>query len=241
MAYVVEICKAGATIEITKYHSRRYPPPGTKRAERAEPTSLSQEQVNIRMAEKRLRRIINHNFYPGDLYITLDYEPESRPKDGEGIRKHGDGFKRRIRALYKKLGIPLKYVYVVERGERGALHHHILIPDGAPIKELRKLWPHGRIHVAPLDESRQYRRLAAYFIKYAVKTRKTDKSLMKQYYEASRNMKKPKIKKTIIHRKTFRPAPQPKKGYYLDKDTEQHYIDRNGFEGMSYTLVKLQI
>ena len=241
MAYVIEICKAGATLEISKYHTRRYPPPGAKRAEKAKPTTLSQEQLNIRMAEKRLRRIINHNFYPGDLYITLDYEPKNRPKDRETIRKHGNDFKRKLRTRYKKLGIPLRYIYVVERGERGALHHHILIPDGASVKELRKLWPHGRIHVDPLDGSRQYRRLAAYFIKYAVKTRRTDKSLMKQYYEPSRNLKKPKVKKIIIHRKTFRKIPQERKGYYLDKDTEQHYIDRNGFEGMRYTLVKLQI
>lgn len=241
MSYAMVICRAGATVEIEKYHTRRYPPHGTKRAEKAEPTSLSQEQVNIRLAEKRIRRIINHNFYPGDLYITLDYEPKYRPKDREEIRKHGNDLKRKLRTLYKKLGIPLKYIYVVERGARGALHHHILIPDGASIKELRKLWPYGRIHVDPLDGSRQYRRLAAYFIKYAIKTKKTDKSLMKQYYEPSRNMDKPKIKKIIIHRKTFQKVPQERKGYYLDKDTEQHYIDRNGFEGMRYTLVKLQI
>lgn len=241
MSYVIEICKAGATIEISKYHCRRYPPPGTKRAGKAKPTTLSQEQVNRRMAERRLRRIINHNFFPGDLYITLDYDPKHRPEDREGIKKHGNDLKRKLRTLYKKLGLPLKYIYVVERGGRGALHHHILIPDGASVKELRKLWPYGRIHVAPLDDSGQYRKLAAYFIKYAVKTRKTDAFLMKKYYESSRNMVMPKVKRIVIRRKTFRKTPQEQKGYYLDKDTEQHYIDRNGFEGMRYTLVRLQI
>ena len=157
------------------------------------------------------------------------------------MRRHGDQLKRKLRALYKKLGIPFRYLYVMERGERGALHHHILIPDGAQVKELRKLWPYGRIHVDPLDDSGQYRRLAAYFVKYAAKTRKTDERLMKRYYESSRNLDMPKVKRIVVRRKTFQKVPRERKGYYLDKDTEKYYIDRNGFEVMKYTLVKLQI
>lgn len=239
MAYIMEVCRAGVTIEVIKKHSRRYPPPGSRREKKKKPTPEAQEAVNARNAETRIRRDMNHNFRPGDLYITLDYARENRPEDGSEMREHGDRLKRDLRRLYKKKGLDLKYMYVIERGSRGALHHHILINAGADLKELQELWPHGRIHVDPLDSSGQYRKLASYFVKYAVKTRKTDEKLMNRYCETSRNLVKPPVEKIVVHRRHWRREVPQKKGYYLDKDTEQHYIDQFGFEAMKYTLVKI--
>jgi hypothetical protein len=239
MAYILEVCRAGATIEITKKHSRRYPPPGTGREKKQNPTTEAQEQVNARQAETRIRRDMNHNFRAGDLYITLDYEKDKRPEDGEEMRSHGDKLKRDLRRIYRKKGIELKYMYVMERGSRGAMHHHILISAGADLEELRKIWPYGRIHVDPLDGSGQYRKLASYFIKYAIKTRHTDEKLMNRYCETSRNLVHPPVKKVLVHRKHWRREVPARKGYYLDKDTEQHYIDQFGFEAMKYTLVRI--
>lgn len=241
MSYVMMIVQAGATLEVEKRHCRRYPPPGTKRQEKTKETTKAQEQVNIRNAERRVRWLMNENFGPGDLYLTFDYAPASRPEDGEGLKRHGEKLKRDLRRLYQKKGMALKYIYTMERGSKGAMHHHILIQDGATVQELRKIWPYGRVHIKPLDDTGQYRKLAAYFIKYAVKTRNTDRRLMRRYYDSSKNLRMPVIRKIIVRRKTFRKEPAMKKGYWLDKDTEQHYIDRNGFEVMRYTLVKLQI
>ena len=91
MAYIMEVCRAGVTIEVIKKHSRRYPPPGSRREKKKKPTPEAQEAVNARNAETRIRRDMNHNFRPGDLYITLDYARENRPEDGSEMREHVTG------------------------------------------------------------------------------------------------------------------------------------------------------
>ncbi len=64
-------------------------------------------------------------------------------------------FLRSLRTECKKAGTELKYVHVMEIGEKGARHHHLII-NNIDIKVLTKLWKFGRPHIHPLDDSGQY-------------------------------------------------------------------------------------
>ncbi|NYC04401.1 hypothetical protein BCM20_004407 [Clostridium beijerinckii] len=77
----------------------------------------------------------------------------------------------------------LKYIHVMEIGQKGARHHHLVINE-IPIKILRKCWTKGRIHVTPLNTNGQYKKLANYFIKYS----STTKELQRKRYYSSKNL-----------------------------------------------------
>lgn len=73
MPYIIEIVKAGQTVEVLKYYSSRYNKKGIGRGDRKKLTTEEQRKVNKRAAEKKLRRLINENFQEGDTHLVLDY------------------------------------------------------------------------------------------------------------------------------------------------------------------------
>ena len=81
-------------------------------------------------------------------------------------------FLRKLRGIYKKQDIVLKYVWVPEVGPRGGSHIHIVI-TAIDLRLIQEIWPHGGMYIEPLRADRNYRKLAEYFIEYSEKTRKT--------------------------------------------------------------------
>ena len=97
---------------IKKYYSHRalplHPATREKRAKKQNVTKETQAAVNRRLRAEKLSRLIIDNFETGDLYITLTCRAFM---DAETITKaFNDGFKRRIRDIYKKAGVPAKYI-----------------------------------------------------------------------------------------------------------------------------------
>lgn len=52
MPYIIEVVKAGNTIEVSKYYSSRFNKKGVKRGKRKQLTTDEQREVNKRAAEK---------------------------------------------------------------------------------------------------------------------------------------------------------------------------------------------
>lgn len=168
MPYIIEIVRAGNTIEVSKYYSSRFNKRGIGRGKRKSLTTKEQREVNKRAAEKKLRRLINENFQEGDTHLVLDYKLSERPTGREGMRADADDFLKEMRKLYKSLGLVFKYIHVMEIGKKGALHHHLVIntPDEVSQRAITKAWKgRGRTHFNPLDDTGQYAKLAAYLIK----------------------------------------------------------------------------
>ena len=104
---------------------------------------------------------------------------------------------------------------------------------------LRKCWPHGGIHIDPLNSNGQYSRIAAYFMKYAGRSEKTLGKLVGKRWYSSTNLVKPKVIKKVIAASRFRREARPRKGYYVDKDSIRSGIsEQTGYEFFSYTLIK---
>lgn len=249
MPYIIEIVKAGQTLEISKYYSSRYNKKGIGRGDRKKLTTEEQRKVNKRAAEKKLRRLINENFQEGDTHLVLDYKLSERPEGREGMRVDADDFLKEMRKLYKFLGIPFKYIHVMEIGKKGALHHHLVIntPEGVSQRAITKAWKgRGRTHFNPMDDTGQYAKLAAYLIKQSDGMLKDPDALQGKRWNSSKNLRKPTVirKEPIKDRGWYnRVAKLPKKladSYYLDGDSIQEGIhERTGYTFFSYTFVRI--
>ncbi|MEK5234100.1 hypothetical protein MHB42_20640, partial [Lysinibacillus sp. FSL K6-0232] len=90
----------------------------------------------------------------------------------------------------------IKYVCVVERQERGALHYHIILFNMpyVPHAELLKLWGHGAVRINEIDHVDN---VGVYVVKYIEKemrnmqSNKSAKVKDKKLYFASRGLYKP--------------------------------------------------
>ncbi len=248
MPYIESICKAGKTIEVERYYTSRYGCRGQIRSQRVKPTPDEQVRINNRIAEKKLRRLINENYGPGDYHLILSYKRargdphRSRDEMKDDIAK----FLRALRKEYKYRGKELKYIHVAEIGDRGARHHHLVI-NKFDVEAIQRCWPHGRIHINPLDNSGNYQKLAAYLIKYTSKVIGTEEKIQGKRWNASKNLTHPVPKiKIITERAWYRSeakVPNKYKGrYYIDQDSVSvgvHSAEYSGYGYFRFTMVRL--
>ena len=217
MPYIIEVVRAGSTVEVSKYYSSRFNKRGIGRGKRKSLTTKEQREVNKRAAEKKLRRLINENFQEGDTHLVLDYKLSERPTGREG--KKG--------ALHH--------------------HLVINTPDEVSQRAITKAWKgRGRTHFNPLDDTGQYAKLAAYLIKQSDGMLKDPDALQGKRWNSSKNLRKPTvIRKEPIKDKGWynRIARLPKKlekSYYLDGDSVREGIhEKTGYTFFTYTFVKI--
>lgn len=251
MPYVRRVTKAGKTVEIEKYYTSRYNKRGGKRGDKIKPTSDEQKKINERNAERKLRILINANFTEGDYHLVLDYvrhtgEPDRTPDE---MRHDIDVFLRACRKEYRKAGKEFKYIHVMEVGEKGARHHHLII-NKIDTEIIQNCWnkayeKHNLVKVFNLDKSGNYGKLANYLLKYTSKHRKKEEgALQKKRWSASKNLTRPEPKVTIISdRDYFQTEPKEMKGYYIDKDSiscGMHSAEYYGYGYIRYILVQLE-
>lgn len=239
MPYIKSICRAGKTKEIAKYHTWRYKPEEKRRKPKENKTTEVQQQINDRQTERKLTRIMNANFDNSSWYMTFSYKKENRP-DIETLKKHKRILLSNLRKTYKNQGKELKYIETTEIGERGAVHFHMVIND-IDIREVKQLWSYGFVKAIPLDSSGQYRKLAAYFIKYFQKTRGTSEQIQKKAYNCSRNLIRPVPKKHVMRGKDFIKEIKVPNGWYLDKESVREGITADGYQFLIYTLIEEQV
>lgn len=248
MPYVEVITEAGRTVEVERYYTARYGIRGQPRREKIKPTAEEQKRINDKQAEKKLRRLINANFGEGDFHIVLSYaRARGDPHRTAGKMKEDIAkFLRELRKQYRIQGMELKYIHVAEVGERGARHHHLVV-NKSDIGLIQKCWPHGRIHVNPLDATGNYAQLAAYLIKYTSKTIGTEQKLQGKRWNASKNLIHPiPAVKVITERAWYRTQaripPKYRGRYYIDQDSIDigvHSPEYSGFGYFRFTMVML--
>ena len=96
-----------------------------KRGARQRQTSEAQQRINQRKKETFIRRKIAMNFRARDLWITLKY-PKGTRKSIREVLKDWSAFYRRMRAAYKRLEVPFRYIYRIEIGKLGGIHIHLI-------------------------------------------------------------------------------------------------------------------
>lgn len=238
MSYRHEYCRAGKTKQHTYYFAARADTKEGSRRKKENKTSEAQKKVNSRQAIKKLTWILNENFDSTSLYITWSYEKDKRPSGKEELWADIEKLLRDLRKVYKRAENIAKYVWVAEVGERGAAHVHMVL-NAIDIAKIKKCWNKGWVTIKPLDDSGQYRRLAAYFVKYSEKTMKTCEGFSGKRYNSSKNLKIPEPKRTTVSaRNAYSHTIEIPKGWYLDKDSvAEAWHEVTGFIYFTYTLV----
>lgn len=250
MPYIESVCVAGKTIEVERYFTSRYGRRGQKPEDRVKPSKEEQKTINNRIAEKKLRRIINANYGPGDFHMVLSYAKArgDPPRTPEEMKDDIAKFLRALRKMYKDAGDELKYIHVAETGSHGARHHHLVIntSSGIPLGDIQRAWTHGRIHVNPLDDTGNYAKLASYLIKYSCRVQGTPDALQGKRWASSKNLIHPEPQVRIITKRDwFRskgvkvPAKYAKQ-YVIDKSSIEvgfHSPEYGGYGFMRFTMV----
>lgn len=206
---------------------------------RAKKENITPEAVaknNLRLAIRKLRLLIDNNFYSGDYYLTLTFkEYPSIDEAKDAVRK----FIRKLRALYKKEELELKYIYVLEGKHR--IHFHMLINKGIEVSPdlLRQLWSHGYTKIELYrGQAEDAIALANYFLKEK-KANDQAELLMKQRWVSSRNLEKPKEVKKILKASEWREKIHVPKGYYLDTDSVYEGTNNYGYPFRIYRLIRI--
>ena len=234
MGYFMREIITGAVREIEKWKKpTREAKRQAQRAAKLNESSEAQKKVNLENAERRLRWDINANFVPGDYWLTFTYAKEYTPSY-ESCEEDYKKLIRRIRVLYRRAGIELKYVSAYNEPERRP-HIHILAKQGVPLREIQALWGYGHISIKLLDESRQYKRLAEYIIKHF------KNKLGKKKWNASKNLIHPQPREREVSAKNWKDDIKPPKGWMIDKsiDVEKGVNPITGAEYIRYSLLKI--
>lgn len=168
------------------------------RAERRRGASdMRKVAANLKVAQKRLARVLNANFAEGDMLLTLKYRDEAlEGKDRAALYHDRELFSRRVKRDLAKLGIKYKMVAVLgerssKTGEPVRPHHHIVLPRVA-YELVRDRWEHGSVDYRLLRDDDTYAWLAEYLLKNAPADIPDAKK-----YTISRGMAKPECDEVI--------------------------------------------
>lgn len=225
--YCRKIVRAGRTVDVQFTYPTRFGEQLTRaKHKEGSVTPLDVEEYNNELAIRKLTQIINENFEPDDLWTTLHYEQDNRPEDIVTAKKQLSKFFAELKKIYIKNGIELKYVRTTAFGERGAIHHHIVIPKGVNRREITKLWKETikasqkarSPYYIELYGDGEYSALAAYICKQGENSAAKEKNMRK--WTCSRNIKKPKPEEVkMVEKIKWQEPPTAWPGYYIERDS----------------------
>lgn len=147
--YALKEIKAGDQFEVEIYpqfKSMKEIPPEGRRVKRD--NDKAQRNLNDKNARKYVERLINQNFSNGDLWLTLTYDDEHLPPDGDidAAIKNVQKYIRRVNYQRKKRGLNnCKYVYVTEYNpnEKIRWHHHLVMDGDMDMDTVEACWQQG--------------------------------------------------------------------------------------------------
>lgn len=253
MAYIQDTYYLGDYIATEIKFIGRNGAKGERRAKKIKATPEQMARQNQWTREKKEKYLILANFRTGDVWVTLKYPRGTRP-DADRIKRDWKVITTEMRKLYKKLGIPFKWVNRMEIGRFGGPHIHFLCNRVDNIDTLIKDTWHKTIadlivpgknyvNIAPYD-SDGAKEVAEYL------TAKPDKKGIEEQLNlfgeeeqkvfckvsSSRNLVRPEPKrKKYAHwtmARFFKDGIKPDKGYYVMPNTVK--VGVNKCTGYSY-------
>ena len=201
VVYALKEIRAGDQFEVEIYpqftNMNEVPPEG--RSIRKD-NDKAQRNLNDKNARKYVERLINENFTDNDLWITLTYDDEHLPPDGDidAAIKNMQRFIRRVNYQRKKRGLSnAKYVYVTEYNptEEIRWHHHIVMDGQMKIDVVEACWKQSsRNEVRRLKKDEND---LSGMANYIVKEKERVKS--EKRWNSSQGLKDPDIR--VVHSK----------------------------------------
>ena len=146
MAKRKKIIRAGHWVRAAAYTVPNSTGSETVRRARLKLSSLDQQRMNLKTSAGKLQQVLNCNFGPRDLHITLNYDDDHRPEQKQNGVKKLQRFLARLREYRKNKGQELRYIYATEQysSKSGHVHHHLVInAAGGDFEIVRQLWIYG--------------------------------------------------------------------------------------------------
>lgn len=219
---------------------RIYPtkrPPRTRSRKRT-PTRQAQEFLNAKNSEIKLELLIHENFTATDYALHLTYSDANMPETLEEVERDKRNYIRRLKRVYEAAGVEFKWIAVVERGNGGRWHLHMLVSGEVSRDVLESKWGFGYCNADRLQfTERGLKGLQHYIVKERVAYKR---------WSASRNLTKPpKPKEHGIRRKAFNDLWD----YAYDRSTweqrfpDYYYVETQRIEnpefGERYIMVRM--
>lgn len=251
MAYHQKIYKSDNFIEHEIRHKGLYGAKGEKRAPKKKATPEQIKKQNLKNKINRIRRTMQMNFYPNDIWLTVKY-PKGTRKSLKEVKKDLTKFQNGLRNDYKKRGEQLKWIRRIEIGKNGGIHAHYMINRiyGAELL-IQKNWP-WYLNYTNVREEGGMGALAEYIAKpipEEVQQMRLDfieEDTIKRCMDVqtSRNLKRPEPeikeykKKTV--RKLLNGDIKATPGFYIDKDSVKFGVNPiTGYSYFTYREVRL--
>ena len=158
------------------------------------PTAEAMREINDRNARKKFQRMAECNFRAGeDYFLTLTYDGTA-PEDKDQCDRDLRNYLSRVNRARKKLGLEkARAMGVIEVGEHGRLHQHLLIEGGLDRDKMEQLWRHGIANCSRIQQSKGgLAALKNYFTK-CFDTKKAKRGKGRHRYFYTRNLRKPKV------------------------------------------------
>lgn len=169
--------------EFTKGQKSEIPTEAQKKKQK-----LAQWNLNEKNSRKMCERVINENFGDRDIWATLTYTDENRPKTIEEAQRNMQNYIKRLNRRRKKLGLKnARYVYVTEFGENGRVHHHIVLDGDMSMDEVEAIWKLGK-----RNEVRRLHKDENGLVGMAKYITKEKKAKSQKKWAASKGLRKPK-------------------------------------------------
>lgn len=239
------ICGNYTDIQIYPVYPKQKGRSPTKR----KPSTETQTRLNAENAERKLLRLVHTNFQNKDYMVTFTYDNKHNPEDIDAAKKDIQNFFRRAKRLYAKSDIELKYIWVLEEGEKsGRIHFHTFMTGGVDRTELESLWGYGYANSRALQFTEEG---VAGLVHYLTKNKVTYRR-----WSCSKNLKKPierqndykvsRIRAKQIHEAAERDDVRDIKNIYPSWHTELNEYEiasiqsqKNEFSGEYYILLRL--
>lgn len=191
------------------------------------------------ISRRRLAQIVNANFSPLSMYVTLTMDADHEVHSADEIKKVRDNFLKRL--AYKCPDV--KYVVVYGKGKSTNRFHLHMIVEGATEQEIGRAWRQGNVadvrklrahnyyvheDGTRVDHGRDYTALANYLHGH------WQEEFGGHRYKASRNCQKPEAEGATIATREYdeKHPPIAPRGYVLIECRMTRY----GYQYFKYVL-----
>lgn len=146
MAKRKKIIKAGQWHRAIAYTVPNTTGNETARRERLRMSSAARQRMNLTTSARKLQQVLNCNFGPRDLHVTLNYDDDQRPDEKKQGQRKLQRFLSKLRECRQMNGQELHYIYTTEKysSKSQHVHHHLVINAvGGDFNQIRELWGYG--------------------------------------------------------------------------------------------------
>jgi len=193
-----------------------------------EPISELDKEENKQRSLRRARSVIRKKIIEGELdhFLTLTYKENKKD-----VAECWKDWKKFIRLVQKKYPT-LKYLVIVERQKRGAIHFHVAVHGFMHVQSVRCSWlqvvGEGNIDIKRRSRNQSMHGLANYITKYLTKQYDELESFQ-NLYRCSKNIKLKQTKLYLPKEFAMVRASEIRQAIALYlHDVKQYWEDSNG-------------